>query len=102
MKAHDVSQLPVVEGTRIAGIIDESDLLLATMTDPAHLSRTVGEVMTTRLETVQPSTPLEALAPLFAADLVPIVMDGDAFVGLVTRMDVLAYLRRRDRGGSAP
>jgi cystathionine beta-synthase len=33
--------------------------------------------------------------PMFAAGLVPIVMEGDAFVGLVTRMDVLGHLRRR-------
>jgi cystathionine beta-synthase len=102
MKAHDVSQLPVVEGARIAGILDESDLLLAAMGDPAGLSRPVREVMATRLETVQPSTPLAALSPLFAAGLVPIVMDGDRFVGLVTRMDVLGHLRRRARAGGAP
>ena len=102
MKAHDVSQLPVMEGERVAGIVDESDLLLAALADPARLSRPVREVMTTQLETVKPSTPLETLAPLFAAGLVPIVMDGDEFVGLVTRMDVLDHLRRRERGGTAP
>jgi cystathionine beta-synthase len=102
MKAHDVSQLPVMEGERIVGIVDESDLLLAGMADPARLSRPVREVMAARLETVAPSTPLEALAPLFAEGLVPIVMDGDRFVGLVTRMDVLGHLRRRQRGGTAP
>ena len=52
-------------------------------------------VMATRLETVTPATPLRELLPMFAAGPVPIVMDGDAFVGLVTRIDVLGYLRRR-------
>jgi cystathionine beta-synthase len=102
MKSHDVSQLPVLQGERIVGIVDESDLLLAAMGDPGRLSRPVREVMASRLETVAPSTPLEALAPLFADGLVPIVMDGDRFVGLVTRMDVLGHLRQRQRGGTAP
>jgi len=35
--------------------------------------------------------------PLFAAGLVPIVMDENRFVGLVTRMDVLGHLRRMAR-----
>ena len=51
--------------------------------------------MTKRLETVTPRTPLTDLVPMFDAGLVPIVVDGDAFVGLVTRMDVLGHLRRR-------
>ena len=94
MKANDISQLPVMEGERIVGIVDESDLLLAALGDPGRLSRPVSEVMTTRLETVTPTTPLEELMPLFAAGLVPIVMDENRFVGLVTRMDVLGHLRR--------
>jgi cystathionine beta-synthase len=94
MKSADVSQLPVMEGERIVGIVDESDLLLAAMAGPATLLRPVGEVMTRRLETVAPTTPLEDLAPLFDEGLVPIVMDGERFVGLLTRMDVLGHLRR--------
>ena len=58
-------------------------------------ARPVKDVMATRLETVSPATPLRELLPMFAAGLVPIVLDGGAFVGLVTRMDVLGELRRR-------
>ncbi|ACL66772.1 Pyridoxal-5'-phosphate-dependent protein beta subunit [Anaeromyxobacter dehalogenans 2CP-1] len=95
MKANDVSQLPVVEDGRVVGIVDESDLLLAAVDDPSRLSLPVRDVMTTRLETVTPATPFQALLPMFAAGLVPIVMDAGRFVGLVTRMDVLGALRRR-------
>jgi cystathionine beta-synthase len=95
MKANDVSQLPVVEAGRIVGIIDESDLLLAAVDDEHRLALPVRDVMTARLETVTPATPLHDLVPMFDAGFVPIVLDGDAFVGLVTRMDVLGHLRRR-------
>ena len=98
MKANDVSQLPVVDGRRIVGIVDESDLLSAALEDERRLAQPVRDVMATRLETVSPSTPLRELLPMFAAGLVPIVMDGDAFVGLVTRMDVLGHLRRAVKG----
>jgi cystathionine beta-synthase len=43
------------------------------------------------------ATPIRELLPLFAEGLVPIVVDGDEFVGLVTRIDVLNHLRRRLR-----
>jgi cystathionine beta-synthase len=84
-----------VEGGRIVGIVDESDLLAATLEDEVHFGDAVGDVMTSRLETVSPSTPLARLLPLLADGLVPILVDGDAFVGLVTRTDVLNHLRRR-------
>jgi CBS domain-containing protein len=97
MKSNDVSQLPVMEGQRIVGIVDESDLLLAGLEDPERLRSPVRDVMTTRLETVSPTTRLSALVPIFAAGLVPIVMVDERFVGLVTRIDVLGHLRRRVR-----
>ena len=63
MKAADVSQLPVMEGERIVGIVDESDLLLAALGGAGQLGRPVGEVMARRLETVAPSTALTELTP---------------------------------------
>jgi cystathionine beta-synthase len=95
MKQHDVSQLPVLEDGRIVGIFDESDLLGAAADDEARLRDLARDHMTTRLVTVPVDAPVRDLLPLFAQGLVPIVMDGDAFVGLVTRMDVVNHLRRR-------
>ncbi len=95
MKLHGISQLPVLEGKRIVGIVDESDLLAATMEDEGSFRALVRDFMSSRLQTVSPATPLASLRPLLADGLVPIVMDGDGFVGLVTRTDVLNHLRRR-------
>jgi cystathionine beta-synthase len=95
MKQHDVSQLPVLEDGRIVGIVDESDLLSAATDGEARLREPVRAHMTSRLVTVSPATPLASLRPLFAEGLVAIVMDGDDFLGLVTRMDVVNFLRRR-------
>ncbi|HEU4532555.1 MAG TPA: cystathionine beta-synthase [Polyangiaceae bacterium] len=97
MKLYDVSQLPVVEGRRIVGLVDESDLLLAAVEDESRFRRPVREVMSTRLRTVTPTTPVRELMPLFDAGLVPIVVEGDEFFGLVTRIDLLNYLRRKLR-----
>ncbi|HSN15610.1 MAG TPA: cystathionine beta-synthase [Anaeromyxobacteraceae bacterium] len=94
MKIHGVSQLPVVEGKRIVGIVDESDLLAATLDDEKHFGDAVRDVMTSRLETVSPATPLARVLPILADGMVPILVDGEAFVGLVTRTDVLNHLRR--------
>jgi cystathionine beta-synthase len=55
--------------------------------------------MTSRLETVSPHTPVTDLLPIFERGLVAILVEegvkGGRFLGLITRIDVLNYLRRR-------
>jgi cystathionine beta-synthase len=97
MKLYDVSQLVVFDGPRVVGIIDEHDLLLAVHADEKKFGRSVRDFMTTRLFTCSPQTDLEKLLPLLESGLVVIVMDGERFYGLVTRIDVLNYLRRKLR-----
>jgi cystathionine beta-synthase len=97
MRAADVSQLPVVENQQIVGLVDESDMLAALLTDAAGQSRTfarpVKDVMVTRLETIAANAPIADLVPLFQHDHVAIVMDGERFLGLATRMDLINYFR---------
>jgi cystathionine beta-synthase len=102
MKMYDVSQLPVIEkdpvaGDRVVGIIDESDLLLAVTRGHHRFGEPVRGSMNARIETMPPSAPIEALFPVFAKDHVAIVMDGDKFLGLITRIDLLNHLRRQMR-----
>ncbi len=97
MKLYDVSQLPVLDEGRIVGILDESDVLLAVSKDEDAFRHAVRDFMTGHLETVQVHAPFESLLPLFKKGLVAIVCDGDTFLGLITRMDVINYLRRRLR-----
>ena len=95
MRLYDVSQLPVLEGTKVAGILDESDLLLALTSDAGAFRRPVREFMTTKLQTVRPTSPIEELLPVFDAGHVAIVSDEENFYGLITRVDVVSYLRRQ-------
>jgi len=97
MKLYDLSQLPVLEDERIVGILDESDVLLAVSRDEAAFGRPVRDFMTSRLTTVAPDASLESLLPIFDRGLVAIVCDGERFVGLITRLDVVNFLRRQMR-----
>ena len=95
MKIDDVSQVPVMEDDRLVGIIDESDILLAVHADAERFNAPVSGSMVTALDTVQVDADIDDLLPIFAKDRVAIVEDGDRFVGLITRIDVLNYLRAR-------
>jgi cystathionine beta-synthase len=95
MKLYDVSQLPVVENDRIVGIIDESDVLLAVFGSSECFDMPVRESMVTDLQFVKVNDSIDDLLPIFERDFVAIVRDGDKFLGLITRVDLLHYLRRR-------
>jgi cystathionine beta-synthase len=97
MRLYDLSQLPVLDQGRIVGIVDESDLLLAVSRDEAAFRRPVRDFMSTRLTTVEADKPLESLLPIFEQGLVAIVCEQDRFAGLITRIDVINYLRRARR-----
>jgi len=95
MKLYDISQIPVLDGDKVIGLIDEWDLLCAVQDDPSKFREPVRCAMTERLETVKLATPLTSLMHIFKQGYVAIVVDQGKFWGLITRIDVLNYLRHK-------
>ncbi len=95
MKLYDVSQLPVMEGEKLVGIVDESDVLLHVYGDEDRFREPVSTAMVSKLDRLDVKSPIEALLPVFDRGQVAIITDGEAFLGLITRIDLLNYLRRR-------
>ena len=95
MKLYDVSQLPVMKDGRIVGIVDEEDILLEVFENPEHFNEPVTKAMASGLVTVPVDAPIEQLMEIFKRGMVAIVVKDGEFLGLVTRIDVLNWLRRR-------
>ena len=95
MRMADISQVPVMDNGHCVGVLDESDLLVAVHGDPARFRSPVRDAMSRRLETVSADAGLEDVYNVLDRGLVALVMDGDRFVGLITRTDLLTHLRRK-------
>ena len=95
MKLYDVSQLPVLQDGKVVGIVDEQDILMEVIDNPAHFLEPVTAAMESHIVTVAPDAPVGQLMDIFKRGMVAIVVDGDQFLGLITRIDVLNWLRRR-------
>jgi cystathionine beta-synthase len=95
MKLYDVSQLPVITDGQLVGIIDESDLLLSVAESHQNFNEPVNSAMVSELTEVDVRAPVADLMPIFARDFVAIVKDDGKFLGLITRVDLLNYLRRK-------
>jgi cystathionine beta-synthase len=95
MKLYDMSQLPVMREGRIIGIIDEEDILLKVFGHPEVFNQPVADIMESHLVTVAPDAPLPQLIEIFKRGMVAIVVDKGELLGLITRIDLLNWLRRR-------
>jgi cystathionine beta-synthase len=93
MKEHGVSQLPVLDGDRLVGIVTESDLLAKLVEGRASLSSAVAEVMFRNVSTVHVNDDAGSLRRLFADGLVGVAVDDSNHVhGVVTKMDLVDFL----------
>jgi cystathionine beta-synthase len=94
MRSAEISQMPVMQGEHLAGILDESDVLMKVLADEKHFHTLVGETMTQHVETLAPDASIDSLRNVLNRGLVAVIADRDRFYGLITRFDLLNHLRR--------
>ena len=95
MRLADISQVPVIENGHCIGVLDESDLLVAVHADAQRFQSPVRTAMTSRLETIAPGDGIERLFDILDRGRVALVVEADRFLGLITKSDLLGYLRRQ-------
>ena len=103
MRDSDISQLPVVDQNgRAVGIVDESDILVKVHRDSTQFNDKVQSAMTDRLETLPSDAKMKDLLNVFDRGRVAIVMNQNKFLGIITRTDLLSYLRLNMPKNAAP
>lgn len=88
-----ISQLPVMDGERLAGVLTEDAIISYVFGKPALLNAKVREAMQTAYIQVDKDMSLNNLVAMLHVQPYAAVVDGDEFMGLITRSDVLNYLR---------
>jgi cystathionine beta-synthase len=91
------SQVPVMEGDRLIGIVTEDDIIRFAFGRPERFNEPVRNAMTTAFLRVQKETSVNNLVAMLEVRSSAAVMDDEKFLGLITRSDVLNYLRRQVR-----
>ncbi|MGH8198313.1 MAG: pyridoxal-phosphate dependent enzyme [Steroidobacteraceae bacterium] len=89
------SQLPVMEAERLVGFIDEDDIMRHAFGKPERFNDPVRKAMHTNFLVVEPTLALRNLVAMLDVQPYAAVMDDGVFHGLITRADVLNYLRRQ-------
>ena len=95
-KQHGISQMPVLDGGKLAGILTESDLLHHLVSGRVDKDTICAEVMERKVSTVATNASSSELPRIFERGEVAIVTDDQrAVIGIVTKMDLIEMLAAR-------
>ena len=95
LKEHGVSQLPVLDGGRLSGLVSELDLLNWLLGHPGQLDTPVDDLVEADYATVTTQTKVKLMRNIFNDAKVVCVLEGDTLVGVVTKIDLIDYLAQR-------
>jgi cystathionine beta-synthase len=95
LKTHGISQIPVVEGGKLRGLVHEVDLLRHLVQGVGTLDSTIGDLVEGDYATVTTSTKIELLKGSLSDARVAIVTEGEKVVGIISKIDLIDYLARR-------
>lgn len=93
-KKHKIHHLPIVEDGKLKGLITTSDLMWANKSFDEYKNVKIGDVMTTKLATLEPDAKVGTAAQIFLKNwfhALPIVDDQGTLLGIITTFDVLRY-----------
>ena len=94
MNNSDVSQLPVIEDDLIVGMISEGDLLKYCANNSEGFNLQISSCMQTEVNILKVQDSIEDLVDILKLDKTAIILDDKKFIGMITKIDLLAYLKR--------
>jgi cystathionine beta-synthase len=98
LKSLGISQLPVLDNGKLRGIVAEVDLLRHLVSGSGTLDSPIGGLVESDYATVTPETKIELLQQVLGDAKLAIVVDNEAVVGLVTKIDLIDFLAKRSIG----
>ena len=94
LKLHGVSQLPVMDGDQLLGIISEKQILERAL-QGERANATVGTLAQPNYCTVNAQTDISVLTDLFRRFKVAIVLDDGQPTDIITRIDLIDHISQR-------
>jgi len=95
LKKHGISQVPVLEGNKLRGMVQEVDLLRLLVKGSGTLDSPITDLIESDYATVTLSTKVELLKSVLSDTKIALVMERDSVVGVVTKIDLIDFLARK-------
>ncbi len=95
LKSLGISQLPVIDNGRLAGIVAEVDLLRHLVTGAGTLDSPIAGLIESDYATVTPETKIELVQQVLSDAKLAIVTEHEVVVGIITKIDLIDFLSKR-------
>jgi cystathionine beta-synthase len=96
MNLHDVSQLPVMDGSTCVGSVSDWSLSTKSLENPKVLDQTVSDVMDAPFPVVDSAHAVDAIVKLLSkSNPAVLVQEHGRIQGIVTRSDMLSFMMAR-------
>lgn len=92
MKARGFSQLPVLEGERLVGTLNESDVLNHLLDDGGQASETIEDLVETSFAVVEARNRVSLIGQFIKQGKVVFVMEAERLIGIITKIDYIDYI----------
>ncbi|MEL7185013.1 MAG: pyridoxal-phosphate dependent enzyme [Pseudomonadota bacterium] len=89
------SQLPVMEDGKLVGVVTEDAIIQFVYGKPELMNAPVQDAMESAFIRLDKSESVNNCVAMLRVQPYAAILDGDDFLGLITRSDVLNYLRRQ-------
>ena len=93
MRNSDFSQLPVLENDKLVGTISEDDILNYCAENKDGFNQSIDKVMSNNLHKIDCRASVDDLSLVLSKDNFAMIMEDETFIGIVTKVDLLAYLK---------
>jgi cystathionine beta-synthase len=100
LKQHGISQVPVLRDGRVVGVLHERTLLEAALKPKSGAAPRAGELATHDYCVVDRTTDVAVLSDLLRRTRIALVMEGEALVSVLTRIDLIDHVARRTTAAS--
>jgi predicted transcriptional regulator len=93
VEQHDITQIPVLRGTQVAGTLFDNEILKRVLEDSSVLDQPVESLMGDPLPIVRSDAPVEQVTRLLASrNPAVLVSDNGKVTGILTRFDMLQFI----------
>lgn len=92
IRAHDISQIPVLLDGRVAGSVNENTVMRSVLENPGIQEEKVGRIMEPAMPTLQSTESVREAVSLLQKTPAILVEENGRPVGILTRVDVIGYV----------
>lgn len=94
MKSYGISQLPVIDNSRVVGIVNESTVLEHLLGEGDH-EDVIDDLVEAHFAIVEPSNKLSIIGQFFKQNKIVIVVEDNELVGIITKIDFIDHVSSR-------